>query len=170
MKYLALLLIAFTATGCFSTLNGTKMDVAYRQLSTVERNTSRIYFMRPGEVVLGADARVHIDGKRVVELPTSGCHYEDIAPGTHDLKLDIWGDFGSHELSGNFSRGETRYLKIWPREERKIAAVFFGTLGAAIDTLSADSKNDGSLEFVEVPKEQAIAMFKRCVLFDESIQ
>ena len=170
LKVLTLILFVVTLTGCGTVLKGPKMSEVYKTLPRVQQGQARAHFIRPGEKSFGLNTRVHLDGDLIVDLPLSGCHFEEISAKKHKLMLDVAGDFGSHEMVVDFKPHSDRYFKIWPRSGRKWATVGFGVLGAAANALISDSENDGSMEFVELSQQEAVPLLEQCVHYKEEDQ
>jgi len=174
MRNIKITLAAFALllllSGCGAVLKGPKMSEVYSTLPKVGQGSARVHFMRPAEKSFGGAVRVHIDEKRVVELPLSGCHFEEVTAGEHELMIDVWGDFGSHEMSLAFEPKSNRFFKIWPRKSRLWATVGLGVIGAAVNAVASDSKNDGSMEMLELPESEALPLLEQCVHYKEENQ
>lgn len=165
VKCILALVVLFSAA-CGRVLEGPQMSEVYSSLSAPSPGSSRLYFLRPGEKAYLAKARIDIDGDRVIELPLSGCYYQEVAPGTRLLYLDIPADMGSHEMTIDVAPQSSRYFKIWPRSSRKWSWLL-GFIGTTANYFLSDSKNDGSLEFIELSRKEAVPLFTECVFFDE---
>lgn len=162
-----LLILSVLVSGCGAVLKGPKMSEVHSQLTLLDQNSARVFFIRPGYRPLGGKARIHVNKKRTVELPLSGCHYENVSVGKHNLMLDMWGGLGSHDLDVVFQPASNRYFKVWPRTSRAVASVLFSVLGSVGEKLLSEKNNDGELEFTELTEEEAVPLLEKCVHYRE---
>jgi hypothetical protein len=157
------LLVLLACTSCGTILTGPAMQKIYSELPVLNDQQSRVYFVRPGTKHFGAKTRIHIDEQRVNNLPLSGCYYKELTPGKHFVMIDMWAGIGSHEKELDLKAGESRYFKVWPRSSRLISGMF-GVLGAAVENVASDTKNDGEMELIEFTEAEANMYFAQCRL------
>lgn len=107
---LALLLLVVVA-GCAQP--GKKFSEVAPTIPALSSEQTRLTFYRTWAYYAGGlDARVSINGKRRMEVPTKAFSYVDVPPGKHTIAIDFFGAFGDFEISVDVAKSREYYFEL----------------------------------------------------------
>ena len=66
-------------------------------------------------------------------------------------------------MNKNFLAGKEYFYEIELRGSRRAGLVLAGVVGLGLDYMLSDSKNNGSMQFIEINREKAMSLFNDCL-------